>query len=261
MIPVPIQVLRIDTIQTIDHEIHHTIETETIPTVGIEDIQIIEINVTKTIDQETIHTTNLIINELITTTIIIDHEIIHKIGIQIITINKEIIPNLLIGINNRYSDSQHKYRSNTPKHQRPINQVHTTEETTSDPLVSMIQKVLNYNYITLIVNQQTVKVIQIIPPQLIIITVENYYEPIIYEQPFKSNLYENQLELLQDYYTRPSSNNKPVTQEVNEINTIIKPERDEVQCSSTNHIYKNLQKELPKEKVWTIPLLLESPKM
>ena len=35
--------------------------------------------------------------------------------------------------NNRYPDSQHTYRSNTPKHQRQINQVQTTEETTSDP--------------------------------------------------------------------------------------------------------------------------------
>ena len=77
-IPVPIQILGIDTIQTIDHEIHHTIETEIIQTIGIEAIQIIEINVTKTLDQEIIHTTDLIINELITTTIMIDHQINHK---------------------------------------------------------------------------------------------------------------------------------------------------------------------------------------
>ena len=44
-----------------------------------------------------------------------------------------------------YSDCQHKYSSNTPKQQRQINQVQKTEETTSDPLVSMIQKVQNYN--------------------------------------------------------------------------------------------------------------------
>ena len=92
------------------------------------------------------------------------------------------------------------------------------------------------------------------------ITVENYYEPIIYEQPFNSHFYENQSEFLQDYYTRPISNNVPVTQEVNEDNTAIKPEKDEVQCSSTNHIYQNIQKELPREKIWTIPLLLEIPK-
>ena len=34
---------------------------------------------------------------------------------------------------NRYPDSKHRYRSNTPKHQRHINQVQTNEETTSDP--------------------------------------------------------------------------------------------------------------------------------
>ena len=74
------------------------------------------------------------------------------------------------------------------------------------------------------------------------ITVENDYEPIIYKQPFNSHIYENQSELLQDYYTRPISNNVPVTQEVNEINTVIKPEKDEVQCLSTNHNYQNIQK-------------------
>ena len=142
MIPVPIKILGIDTIQTIDHETHHTIEIETIQTIGIEVIQLIEIKVTKTIDQETIYITDLIINEQITTTTIIDHGIIHKIGIQTITINKEIIHNLPRN-NSRYSNSQHKYRSNTPKHQRQINQVQTTEETSSDP-PGMIQKVLNY---------------------------------------------------------------------------------------------------------------------
>ena len=36
--------------------------------------------------------------------------------------------------NTRYPDSQNKYRSNTPKHQRQINQVQTTDETKSVPL-------------------------------------------------------------------------------------------------------------------------------
>ena len=35
--------------------------------------------------------------------------------------------------NNRYPDSQHRYRSNTLKHQRQINQVQTNDEITSDP--------------------------------------------------------------------------------------------------------------------------------
>ena len=46
------------------------------------------------------------------------------------------------------------------------------------------------------------------------ITVQNGYEPIIYEQHFTSHIYENQLELRQNYYTRPISNNVPVEQEV-----------------------------------------------
>ena len=96
MIPVPLQILGIETIQTIDHETHHTIETEIIQTIGIEVIELIEINVTKAIDQELIHATDLIIKEQITTTTITDHKIIHKKGIQTITINKEIILILLI---------------------------------------------------------------------------------------------------------------------------------------------------------------------
>ena len=56
------------------------------------------------------------------------------------------------------------------------------------------------------------------------ITVENEYEPIIYERPFSSHIYENQLEFLRDYYTRPIDNNVPITQEVIEINTVIKPD-------------------------------------
>ena len=38
------------------------------------------------------------------------------------------------------------------------------------------------------------------------ITVENDYEPIIYEQPFTSHIYENQLELLHNYYIGPIKN-------------------------------------------------------
>ena len=93
------------------------------------------------------------------------------------------------------------------------------------------------------------------------ITVENDYETIIYEQPFSSHIYDNQLELLHDYYTSPITKNIPITQEVNEFITVTKPdEKDKVQCSSTNHIYQNIQKEQPRETIWTIPFLLESPK-
>ena len=93
------------------------------------------------------------------------------------------------------------------------------------------------------------------------IKVKNDYEPIIYEQPFSSHIYENQLELLHNYYTRTINNNTRTTQEVNEIDAVIKPDKkDEVQCSNTKHIYQNLQKEQPREKFWTIPFLLESPR-
>ena len=93
------------------------------------------------------------------------------------------------------------------------------------------------------------------------ITVENDYEPIIYEQPFSSHIYEIQLKLLHNYYTTPINNNTQPIQEVNEINTVIKPDqKDEVQCLNTKHFYQNIQKEQPREKFWTIPFLLESPR-
>ena len=57
------------------------------------------------------------------------------------------------------------------------------------------------------------------------ITVENDYEPIIYEQPFTSHIFENQLELLHNYYIGPNTNNTQFTQKVNEINTAIKPDK------------------------------------
>ena len=94
MIPVSIQILGIDNIQTIDHVIHHTIELETTRITEVEVIQITETNVTKTIDQETIPITDLIIKETITITII-GHETTHKIGIPTKTI-EEIILNPLI---------------------------------------------------------------------------------------------------------------------------------------------------------------------
>ena len=58
----------------------------------------------------------------------------------------------------------------------------------------------------------------------------------------------------------PTNNNSQVTQELNEINTFIKHNKnDEKQCSN-NHIHRNIQKEQPRKKIWTIPFLLESPK-
>ena len=68
------------------------------------------------------------------------------------------------------------------------------------------------------------------------------------------------MEFLQNYYTTPISNNVPVEHEVSRINTVIKLEKDEVQSSSSNHIYQNIQEGQPRENVWTIPFLLEIPK-
>ena len=52
-----------------------------------------------------------------------------------------------------------------------------------------------------------------------------------------------------------------MTQETNEINTVNKPnENDKTKCLNTNHIYQNIQKEQPKEKIWTKPFLLEKTK-
>ena len=69
------------------------------------------------------------------------------------------------------------------------------------------------------------------------------------------------MELLHKYYIGPINNNTQTAQEVNEINTVIKPDKkDETQCSNTKYIYQNIQKEQPRETIWTIPLLLESPR-
>ena len=85
------------TIQTINHEIHHIIEIETIPIIEIEAIPTTETRITRTIDQGITH----IIDRTITDQTIItktDHEIIHKIDIQVIIIVIEIIPNHHTGI-------------------------------------------------------------------------------------------------------------------------------------------------------------------
>ena len=92
------------------------------------------------------------------------------------------------------------------------------------------------------------------------IEVENDYETVTYEQPFHSHVYENQLELLLDYYSRPRSSKIPIKQIVNDITTFYEPEKEQVPCSSTNHFYQNIPKKPPNEKTWTIPFLLESPK-
>ena len=97
MIPVPINTLGIDTIQTIDQDIHCTKNTEIFPTIETEATQIIEINDIKTKDHEIIQTTDQI-SKLTTTVIKIDHEITQKIGTQTIAIDSETTLNHLIEI-------------------------------------------------------------------------------------------------------------------------------------------------------------------
>ena len=91
------------------------------------------------------------------------------------------------------------------------------------------------------------------------ISVENDYESITYEEPFSSHIYENQLELLNNYYLGPISNDTQTTQEVNKTNTENLPDKDNVQISTTNHIYQIIQKEQPREKKLDNPISLRKP--
>ena len=162
--------------------------------------------------------------------------------------------------NNHYNNSKHRYRSSTPKHQRHINQVQSNEETTSDPpgIDDTGSNELQLNQINCGSSDTESDTENTISVNMI--TVKNDYEPIIYEQPFTSHIYKNQLELLHNYYIEPIDTTQ-TAQEVNEINTVIKPdENDKTKCSNTNQIYQNIQKEQPREKTWTIPFLLESPR-
>ena len=132
--------------------------------------------------------------------------------------------------NNHSHDSKHRYKSSTPKHQRLINQVQTNEETTSDPpdIDDTGSNKLQLNHINCESSDTESDTDNTISVNMI--TVKNDYETIKYEQPFTSHIYENQLELLHNYYIGPSDTTQ-TTQEVNEINTVIKPdEKDETQC-------------------------------
>ena len=50
-------------------------------------------------------------------------------------------------------------------------------------------------------------------------------ETVMYEQLFHSHVYENQLELLLNYYTRPKSSKIPIEQEANEATALHEPEK------------------------------------
>ena len=140
--PIPNQTQEINTIQTINHETHHIIEIETIQIIEIEVIRTTEIRITRTIDQEITHITDQTITDQ---TIIIktDHETIHKIDIQVIIIDIEIILNhhieitTIIIILNIATEVVHpniqdiliKYNQMKKQHQTP--QVLTAQEITN----------------------------------------------------------------------------------------------------------------------------------
>ena len=162
--------------------------------------------------------------------------------------------------NNHYNNSNNRHRSSTPKHQRNINQVQSNPETTLDPpgIDDTVNDMLQLNQINCESSDSESETENTISINMI--AVENDYEPIIYEQPFSSHIYENQSELLHNYYIEPI-HSTPTTQKTNEINTTNQPnENNKTKCLNTNHIYQNIQKEQPKEKIWTIPFLLESPR-
>ena len=162
--------------------------------------------------------------------------------------------------NNHYNNSNNRHRSSTPKHQRNINQVQSNPETTSDPpgIDDTGNNELQLNQINCESSDSESDTEN--TTSINMIAVENDYEPIIYEQPFSSHIYENQLELLHNYYIEPIHSTQ-TAQETNEINTTNQSnEKDKTKCLNTNHIYQNIQKEQPKEKIWTITFLLESPR-
>ena len=87
LIQILIHYLGINNTQMIDQETHHIKDTEIIPTIGTEATQKIVINNIK-IDHEITQKVDHITKDQILTIIKKDHEIIHKIGIQDISIDK-----------------------------------------------------------------------------------------------------------------------------------------------------------------------------
>ena len=120
----------------------------------------------------------------------IDPEIIHKIETQVTTIDIDIIPNHLIGII-IVIPIPNRHRSNTPKHERQINQVQTNEKITSDP-----PGIDNTENIEIQVNHKNCESTDSESDTdnnilVKMISVENDYESITYDEPFSSHIYEN----------------------------------------------------------------------
>ena len=104
---------------------------------------------------------------------------------------------------NNYNNSNNRHRSSTPKHQRHINQVQSNPETTSDPpgIDDTVTDTLQLNQINCESSDSESDAENTLSINMI--KVENDYEPVIYEEPFSSHIYENQSELLHNYYIEP----------------------------------------------------------
>ena len=75
------------------------------------------------------------------------------------------------------------------------------------------------------------------------IKVENDYEPVIYEQPFSSHIYENQSELLHNYYIEPV-HSTPTTQKLMKLTLQINPnENEKTKCLNyKSHLSKHTKR-------------------
>ena len=223
--PVPIQTQGIDTIPIIYHETHHTTEIETIQTVGIEVILTIEIRIIQTTDQGIFHIIDQIIADQLIS-IKTDHEIIHKIETQVTTIDTEIIPSHHIGIItvtpilNIDTEVTHQSTKDTKIKCKQMKKQLQTPQVLIDDTGSNELQLNHINCESTDTESDTDITISVN-----MITVENDYEPIIYEQPFTSHIYKNQLERLHNYYIGPINNNTQTTQEVNKIHPVIKPDK------------------------------------
>ena len=142
--PIPNQTHEIKTIPIINHETHYTTKIETILIIEIEVIRTIEIRVIRTIDQEITR----IIDQTITdqlTIIKTDHGTFHKIEIQVIIINLEIIPShhiriiIIIIILNIDTEVVHQNIKDILIKYSQMKKQHQT------PQVLMTQEVTNYN--------------------------------------------------------------------------------------------------------------------
>ena len=231
---VPVQTLVIDNIQTIDLETPHTIETE---------INQIETDSIKITDHETTQTMNQTTIDQITITITSDQVTILKLEIRNIIIDKEIF-----FVNHR-TEIIHNIKIHTKTievvHQNikvkltKYNQLKKLNQTLPALITQTTE--LQLNHVTCKSTDNETETENILSINML--QVENEYET-----PIESNYYQNN----QDSFQNPDN-----------IQELINYTEQELKgSSSTNNIYQNASNkvQLPKEKIWTIPLLLESPK-